>query len=266
VTFDGQGGWDDVTVSGGPELTLSRGQALTSLSVASGASAGISDGSGAAAVTRNLQLANGAALDLHDSALVLDFAPGTTPDPIGSWNGSAYSGVAGLVASGRNGGSWNGNGVRSSAAAASTERLALGIADSANLFSSAGGSWHGVSVDASAVLLRFTYAGDATLDGRVDVDDYGRIDFNAGLGTAGWFNGDFNFDGKINVDDYGIIDFNVGIPTPPPPGGAPSTAAFTSSSTAMAAAAPSVTFWSQRPLREDKSRQADTSAVNELLR
>ena len=25
----------------------------------------------------------------------------------------------------------------------------------------------------------------------------------------GWYNGDFNYDGKINIDDYGIIDFNV---------------------------------------------------------
>ena len=37
-------------------------------------------------------------------------------------------------------------------------------------------------------------------------------------------NGDFNYDGKINVDDYGIIDFNVGIqgvpiPTALTPGG-----------------------------------------------
>ncbi|MEO6437243.1 MAG: hypothetical protein ABIP55_15990, partial [Tepidisphaeraceae bacterium] len=23
------------------------------------------------------------------------------------------------------------------------------------------------------------------------------------------YNGDFNYDGKINIDDYGIIDFNV---------------------------------------------------------
>jgi hypothetical protein len=49
------------------------------------------------------------------------------------------------------------------------------------------------------------------------VDDYGRIDLNASLGTSGWFNGDFNYDGKINVDDYGIIDFNVGIQGAPFP-------------------------------------------------
>ena len=34
-------------------------------------------------------------------------------------------------------------------------------------------------------------------------------------------NGDFNYDGKINVDDYGIIDFNVGIQGPPLPSAAP---------------------------------------------
>jgi len=28
---------------------------------------------------------------------------------------------------------------------------------------------------------------------------------------APWTGGDFNYDGKINVDDYGIIDFNIGI-------------------------------------------------------
>jgi len=63
----------------------------------------------------------------------------------------------------------------------------------------------------------YTYGGDANLDGKINVDDYGRIDFAVPLGIAGWSNGDFNYDGKINVDDYGIIDFNVGIQGPPFP-------------------------------------------------
>ena len=66
----------------------------------------------------------------------------------------------------------------------------------------------------------YTYGGDADLDGRINVDDYGRIDFNVAIGTSGWFNGDFNYDGKINVDDYGIIDFNIGIQGAPFPAGA----------------------------------------------
>jgi hypothetical protein len=58
----------------------------------------------------------------------------------------------------------------------------------------------------------YTYAGDANLDGKINVDDYGHIDSSVVLpGVTGWINGDFNYDGKINVDDYGIIDSNVPI-------------------------------------------------------
>jgi len=71
--------------------------------------------------------------------------------------------------------------------------------------------WGGQTVTGSQTLVMYTYGGDANLDGKINVDDYGRIDFNVNLGTSGWYNGDFNYDGKINVDDYGIIDFNVGI-------------------------------------------------------
>src|SRR4030095_8629256 len=77
-------------------------------------------------------------------------------------------------------------------------------------------SWAGQTVTGGDTLVMYTYAGDATLDGKINVDDYGRIDLNVNLaGASGWYNGDFNYDGKINVDDYGIIDFNVGIQGPP---------------------------------------------------
>ena len=59
--------------------------------------------------------------------------------------------------------------------------------------------------------MKYTYRGDANLDGKIDVADYGRIDFNIPLGVNGWFNGDFNYDGKIDISDYGIIDFNIAI-------------------------------------------------------
>jgi len=73
----------------------------------------------------------------------------------------------------------------------------------------------GQTVHGADVLVKYTYDGDANLDGKINVDDYGKIDFNIALGSNGWINGDFNYDGKINVDDYGIIDFNVGIQGPP---------------------------------------------------
>ena len=78
------------------------------------------------------------------------------------------------------------------------------------------GLFAGETVDATTVIVKYTYGGDANFDGKINVDDYGRIDFNVPLGTSGWYNGDFNYDGKINVDDYGIIDFNVIIQGPEP--------------------------------------------------
>src|SRR5207247_2807754 len=78
----------------------------------------------------------------------------------------------------------------------------------------------GEIVTGSETLVMYTYGGDANLDGKINVDDYGHIDSSIPIGLSGWFNGDFNYDGKINVDDYGIIDFNIGIQGAPFPTGA----------------------------------------------
>ena len=72
-------------------------------------------------------------------------------------------------------------------------------------------TWAGQTMTGSDTLVMYTYGGDANLDGKIDISDYGRIDFNIPLGTNGWYNGDFNYDGKIDISDYGIIDFNIGI-------------------------------------------------------
>jgi len=57
----------------------------------------------------------------------------------------------------------------------------------------------------------FTYGGDATLDGKINIDDYVKIDSGIASGLTGWANGDFNYDGKVNIDDYTtVIDANIG--------------------------------------------------------
>ena len=68
----------------------------------------------------------------------------------------------------------------------------------------------GQTVFAGDVLVKYTYGGDSNLDGKLDADDYGTIDFYVLIpGSSGYYNGDFNRDGKIDADDYGIIDFNI---------------------------------------------------------
>ena len=155
---------------------------------------------------------DGGRLDLKDNDLVVDYS---AVSPIGTWDGTGYTGVTRLVASGRNFGSWNGIGIISSAAATGPFlRYTLGVAEASNILGISAtqtSTFSGQTVDGSSVLVKFTYGGDANLSGRINVDDYGRIDANVSQnGTVfGFFNGDFNYDGKINVDDYGLIDGNI---------------------------------------------------------
>jgi hypothetical protein len=168
----------------------------------------------------SVAVTSGGRLDIDAGKLVVASAP----TPIGSWDGAAYTGITGMIASGRNGGGWGGSGIVTSQSNAATGNFtSIGVATAQQVKNLATASdtavWSGQTVTGSDSLVMYTYGGDANLDGKITVDDYGRIDFNVGLGTAGWFNGDFNYDGKITVDDYGIIDFNVGIQGAPFPTG-----------------------------------------------
>jgi hypothetical protein len=55
--------------------------------------------------------------------------------------------------------------------------------------------------------LKYTFGGDANLDGQVDVTDLGALATNwqqSGVWTAG----DFNYDGLVDVSDLGILATN----------------------------------------------------------
>lgn len=140
-------------------------------------------------------------LDVKNTNLVIDYAAGSSP---------AGTVVASLLF-GRNGGNWNGQGIVSSTAASATDKpTAIAWAEASDLLGLSGaatGSWNGQTVDASALLLKYTYYGDLNFDGKVDGDDYVRIDRALAMGLAAkWLNGDVNYDGLINGGDYALID------------------------------------------------------------
>jgi len=64
----------------------------------------------------------------------------------------------------------------------------------------------GLAVGAGDVLVKYTYNGDANLDGIVNADDYFLIDSGYITQAKGYQNGDFNYDDIINADDYFLID------------------------------------------------------------
>jgi hypothetical protein len=102
------------------------------------------------------------------------------------------------------GGLWNAQGITSSTAAANTQHLtALGIILNDNgsgvpIYN----TFDGQAVDVNSILVKYTYYGDANLDGVVNGADYALM--NTGL--SGWRNGDFNYDGAINATDFALID------------------------------------------------------------
>jgi hypothetical protein len=150
-------------------------------------------------------LANQGTLDLTNNSMVIQ--PGAD---IGS--------ITAQVQAAFNGGAWNGTstgGVITSSTAAndSTHLTAIGIATGLT-------SFDGLTVDPGDILLKYTYYGDANLDGSVDGSDYTLIDagYNADQGylaanpggtalpATGWQNGDFNYDGVVDGSDYTLID------------------------------------------------------------
>jgi len=164
-------------------------------------------GSPKALVAEELAVGSAGQLDLADHDLVVDYSDAS---PLGSWDGTKYTGVAGMIQSAMNYHEWDGPGIRTSAAPAKLGVTTLGIGEANEVLFLSGGEttlWNGVTVDATSVIVKYTYAGDVNFDGLVDGADYGTLDnFIQFPGTDGYVNGDVNYDGIIDGADYGTLD------------------------------------------------------------
>jgi hypothetical protein len=163
----------------------------------------------ATSVLGTLSLAEGSTLDVGRSRLIVKAVAGESA-------AAALARVAALVASARNAaaGRWLGAGITSSAARGE-ELRGLATIDGRD------GEIGGQPVAAGDVVVAYTWNGDANVDGKVDADDYFRIDggFLSRPANPLYTNGDFDYDGAINADDYFLIDsafLGQTTPTPSP--------------------------------------------------
>ncbi|MEA2735971.1 MAG: hypothetical protein QOE14_2422 [Humisphaera sp.] len=147
----------------------------------------------------SMDRASGTQLNLNDHALIVRDSEVGVPDS------GVYNGVTGLIQSGFNQGSWDGAGIITGMADATAGLTSLGIATADQTGYSVFG---GVRVSGGNILVMYTYAGDANLDGFISGDDYSTIDFNVGTSADGWYPGAFKYDGMVSGDDYSTIDFN----------------------------------------------------------
>jgi autotransporter-associated beta strand protein len=196
------------TVSGG---TLQVTRDLTtpsSVNVTAGTLELASDGSHSRMIRTPGVSVSGGNIDLQDNKLITATAAGT-------WNGSNYTGITQLVASGRNGKLWNGPGIiTGQSAALNSNYTTIGVAKASDVRPntvSETAMWAGQTITGTDTLVMYTYGGDANLDGKLNIDDYVKIDQGIAAQLTGWANGDFNYDGKVNIDDYTtVIDSNIG--------------------------------------------------------
>jgi hypothetical protein len=145
-------------------------------------------------------------LDMSDNDLILDYG-GVTP----------IATVANQIKTGFANGAWTGKGITSASAASASPAhpTALGYADASTLAVS---TFDGQSIDATTIVIRYTYQGDANLDGVVNALDFNLLatSFGAASGKF-WSQADFNYDGATNSLDFNAlaINFNLALPSPP---------------------------------------------------
>jgi hypothetical protein len=132
-----------------------------------------------------------APLDLANNSMIVDYTGATSP--------------VGEVRLLLRAGSQSGHGIISTAA---TPQRALGYGDNSILNKA---TFAGQSVDATSVLIKYTYLGDADLDGDADGVDIGTwaVNFTGELGsgpasTMVWTQGDWDYDGDVDGVDAGL--------------------------------------------------------------
>jgi autotransporter-associated beta strand protein len=162
--------------------------------------AGDSPAGGETLVLNSLTVAPSGTLDLASGRLVLDY-DAAAPSPLAD--------VAAMVRDGRVAGGESLPGKRPTA---------VGFGEAADVLKSVPAdsrTFGNAAVDATAVLARVTFVGDANLDGHVTVADYQRLELAFGKSGQYWSAGDFDGDGQVTSADFFLLYTNLDPATPP---------------------------------------------------
>jgi hypothetical protein len=113
--------------------------------------------------------------------------------------------VENFLRQGFDGGSWTGaGGINSAAAAADAAGVtALGYAPNAVLNKTSFAGVTGLTV--SDVLVKYTYYGDADLNGAATLDDFTLFLGGYQSGGTAWFQGNYDYNGVATLDDFTLF-------------------------------------------------------------
>jgi autotransporter-associated beta strand protein len=176
-----------MTLAAGPTTFATPYTTGTSLSLLNTATVNLSPSGLNTLATRSLSISPNASVNLNNNDLLLNY---TGTSPISTLIEYFQAGqlqvdpdLAGLPTT-----------------LAISEAADLGLTD-----------FNGIAIDATTVIAKYTFVGDANLDGQVDALDYERIDLAIGnTGVFGTAQGDLNYDGNVDALDYEQVDLNIG--------------------------------------------------------
>jgi hypothetical protein len=166
----------------------------------------------------DLSISGNGTLDINDNDVIVNAPAEAVPDGDPSNDPAALvlDAVSTLIKNARNtplSGSWGGAGVTSSTAKNDTSTL-TGVAVIRNIDSTGGAlmlNWQGQPVTKDSILVKYSFNGDADVNGSLNALDYalingGFLSQNTPSPLKGYRNGDFDFSGNINALDYALIN------------------------------------------------------------
>jgi fibronectin-binding autotransporter adhesin len=218
LTLAGTNSWTGGTTIGSGSYVVANTALPSSLPInnqgtlqvnASG-TVGTITGSGVLSVgTATLQLANGSGLSTVSAVAVatggkLDITNNAIAVNFGSPANDPVAAITTFLSTGYNGGTWNGTGIISSVAAGGplTPLLSVGYAD--------GNIDSGTPAAANQILIMYTLAGDAKLQGTVNFADLLVVAQNFNKSGEDWAGGNFIYsqNGLVNFSDLLIVAQN----------------------------------------------------------
>jgi hypothetical protein len=186
----------NMTVAANSATNFGATQQLAALNVGNGATATLTELPSADIVLKTpiLNITGGGKLDIKDNDAIVQNTP--------------LASVRGQIVSGYNGGTWTGSGIVTTGTSPAGKSTGIGFAQGddpaiAGLANSLGGQ----TFTATDSLVKFTYLGDADLDGDVDGVDVGKwaTNFTGSGGSTSklWTEGDWDYDGDVDGVDVG---------------------------------------------------------------
>jgi hypothetical protein len=176
-----------------------------------GGSATIATGTNNVLTTKSLSISGSSYLDITNGGVIVDYSGTLANSPIATVKSYLLTGrgCTGICSP-----AWSGNGIRSSSAATlnalAPEHFGIGYAENSQLplgSYSASNQFMGQSPDLTSVLIRFTQATDADLDGKTGDNDVTVIGgyYDQDRLARHFYQADFDYNGTVGDNDVTLI-------------------------------------------------------------